>query len=96
MIEEVVYGDDGQLMTGSFMDYGLPRASTSRVSRLDATVTPTPVNRSARGRGRSGHARFDIVHRLGGSGRVERVRRQTRGHDLRPEKLWRIIQKGQP
>ena len=27
MIEEAVYNDDGQLMTGSFMDYAMPRAT---------------------------------------------------------------------
>ena len=27
MIEEAVYNDDGQLLTGSFMDYAMPRAT---------------------------------------------------------------------
>src|SRR5438046_6869681 len=44
MIEEVVYGDDGQLLTGSFMDYAFPRAIDFPRFELGATVTPTPVN----------------------------------------------------
>ena len=27
LMESVVYDEDGQMMTGSYMDYGLPRAS---------------------------------------------------------------------
>ena len=42
MIEEAVYNDDGQLMTGSFMDYALPRATDFPRFELHATVTPTP------------------------------------------------------
>ena len=44
MIEEVTYGEDGQLLTGSFMDYALPRASDFPRFQLDNTVTPTSLN----------------------------------------------------
>src|SRR5262249_58502048 len=55
MIEEVVYGEDGQLLTGSFMDYALPRAIDFPRFELDATVTPTPVNPlGAKGVGEAG------------------------------------------
>ena len=39
-----VYGDDGQLLSGSMMDYALPRASWLPNFELDETVTPSPVN----------------------------------------------------
>jgi carbon-monoxide dehydrogenase large subunit len=42
--EETVYGDDGQLLSGSLMDYALPRASWLPAFELDETVTPSPVN----------------------------------------------------
>ena len=42
--EEAVYGDDGQLLSGSMMDYALPRASWLPNFELDETVTPSPVN----------------------------------------------------
>jgi carbon-monoxide dehydrogenase large subunit len=42
--EEVVYSDDGQLTTGSLMDYAIPRAEDLPSFRDSATVTPTPRN----------------------------------------------------
>jgi carbon-monoxide dehydrogenase large subunit len=39
-----VYADDGQLLSGSMMDYALPRASWIPNIELDETVTPSPVN----------------------------------------------------
>src|SRR5258706_12653743 len=55
MIEEVVYGEDGQLVTGSFMDYAIPRAIDLPRFELDVTVTPTPVNPlGAKGVGEAG------------------------------------------
>jgi carbon-monoxide dehydrogenase large subunit len=96
MIEEVVYNEDGQLITGSFMDYAIPRASDFPRFELDATVTPTPVNPlGAKGVGEAGTlgstpcivsavvdalSEFDVKH-------VDMM--------LRPEKLWRIIHGGQ-
>jgi carbon-monoxide dehydrogenase large subunit len=42
--EGAVYGDDGQLLSGSMLDYALPRASWLPPLELDQTVTPSPVN----------------------------------------------------
>ena len=42
--EGAIYGDDGQLLTGSMLDYALPRASWLPAFELDETVTPSPVN----------------------------------------------------
>lgn len=42
--EGAVYGDDGQLLSGSMLDYALPRASWLPTFELDETVTPSPVN----------------------------------------------------
>ncbi|HEY3336272.1 MAG TPA: xanthine dehydrogenase family protein molybdopterin-binding subunit [Candidatus Limnocylindrales bacterium] len=42
--ENAVYGDDGQLLSGSLLDYALPRASWLPAFELDETVTPSPVN----------------------------------------------------
>jgi carbon-monoxide dehydrogenase large subunit len=42
--EGAVYGDDGQLLSGSMLDYALPRASWLPSFELDETVTPSPVN----------------------------------------------------
>jgi carbon-monoxide dehydrogenase large subunit len=92
MIEEVVYSEDGQLLTGSFMDYALPRAGDFPRFELHATVTPTPVNPlGAKGCGEAGtlgstpaivSAAVDALSEFG----VRHIDMM-----LRPEKLWRII-----
>src|SRR5262249_16781636 len=43
LYEEVVYDENGQLLTGSLMDYALPRAHDLPTLELDRTVTPSPV-----------------------------------------------------
>jgi aerobic carbon-monoxide dehydrogenase large subunit len=42
--ERAVYDDDGQLQSGSMLDYALPRAAWLPNIELDETVTPSPVN----------------------------------------------------
>jgi carbon-monoxide dehydrogenase large subunit len=42
--EGAVYGDDGQLLSGSMLDYAVPRASWFPHFELGETVTPSPVN----------------------------------------------------
>jgi len=42
--EEAIYDGTGQLLTGSMMDYAVPRASDVPMYELDRTVTPSPVN----------------------------------------------------
>ena len=42
--EGAVYGDDGQLLSGTMLDYALPRASWLPTLELDETITPSPVN----------------------------------------------------
>jgi carbon-monoxide dehydrogenase large subunit len=53
--EGAVYGNDGQLLSGSMLDYALPRASWFPKLELDETVTPSPVNPlGAKGVGEAG------------------------------------------
>ncbi len=42
--EGAIYDDQGQLLTGSMLDYAVPRASFFPNLELDETVTPSPVN----------------------------------------------------
>lgn len=44
LFEEVVYGEQGQLLTSTFMDYAMPIAKELPMFELDHTVTPTTVN----------------------------------------------------
>jgi aerobic carbon-monoxide dehydrogenase large subunit len=42
--EIAIYDDDGQLITGTLMDYAIPKASQMPRIETDYTVTPSPVN----------------------------------------------------
>jgi carbon-monoxide dehydrogenase large subunit len=44
LFEQTIYDDSGQLLTGEFMDYALPRAHDIPDYVLGHTVTPSPVN----------------------------------------------------
>ncbi len=44
LLEEIVYDESGQLLSGSLMDYALPRADDLITFTTDQTVTPTPYN----------------------------------------------------
>ena len=77
-----MYNADGQLVTGSFMDYALPRATDFPRFELSATVTPTPVNPlGAKGVGEAGTLGSTPCVVVGGRGRAERVRREAHRHD---------------
>jgi len=91
LFEEVVYDENGQLLTGSLMDYALPKAKDLPRLELARTETPTPVNPlGAKGVGESGTigstpavvnavvdalAPFGVVH-------IDMP--------LKPEKIWRL------
>jgi carbon-monoxide dehydrogenase large subunit len=95
LVEEAVYDASGQPLTGSFLDYALPRATDFPRFELHSTVTPTPVNPlGAKGVGEAGtlgstpavvSAAVDALSPFG----VTHVDMM-----LRPEKLWRIIHGG--
>ncbi len=42
--EEVVYDDQGQLVTGTLMDYAIPKSEYLPMFENDRTVTPSPLN----------------------------------------------------
>ena len=44
LYEQVVYDEDGQLVTGTFVDYALPTAAELPRFETDRTETPSPVN----------------------------------------------------
>jgi carbon-monoxide dehydrogenase large subunit len=95
IMEECVYTEDGQLITGSFMDYNIPKADQLPSFELYRTVTPTPTNPlGAKGVGEAGtigstpamvNAVVDALQPFG----VDHIDMM-----LRPEKLWRIMQGG--
>ena len=55
VLERIVYDTDGQLLTGSFMDYGIPRAADMPPVTLERMETPSPANLlGAKGIGEAG------------------------------------------
>jgi carbon-monoxide dehydrogenase large subunit len=93
LFEEVVYDGNGQLLTGTLMDYAIPHAEQVPHYELDHTVTPTTVNPlGIKGIGEAGTigstpavanavidalAPFGVVH-------IDMP--------LKPEKLWAAMQ----
>jgi aerobic carbon-monoxide dehydrogenase large subunit len=94
LYEEVVYDDQGQLLSGTLMDYAVPKAAQIPWFELDRTETPSPVNpMGVKGVGEAGSigatpaivaAVVDALAPLG-------VRHLDM--PIKPENVWRIINK---
>jgi carbon-monoxide dehydrogenase large subunit len=92
LYERVHYDDDGQLVTGTFVDYALPTAAELPSFETDRTETPSPVNSmGVKGVGEAGtiaasaavtNAVLDAVRPLG----VEFI-----NMPLSPMRVWEAI-----
>ena len=92
LYEAVHYDEDGQLVTGTFVDYGLPTAAELPSFETDRTVTPSPVNSmGVKGVGEAGtiaasaavaNAVMDALRPLGVG---------YLNMPLSPERVWRAI-----
>jgi aerobic carbon-monoxide dehydrogenase large subunit len=94
LYEEVVYDDSGQLVTGTLMDYALPKAAMIPHLELDSTETPSPVNPlGAKGVGEAGTigATPAIVAAVVDALSVFGVRHLDM--PAKPETIWQIIKK---
>jgi carbon-monoxide dehydrogenase large subunit len=93
--EEAVYDDNGQLLTGEFMDYAMPRAHMMPWIESDHTITPSPVNPlGVKGVGEAGtigcspavvNSVVDALSHLG----VRHI-----DMPLTPEKIWKLVAGG--
>jgi carbon-monoxide dehydrogenase large subunit len=93
LLEHTVYDAEGQLLSGSYMDYGLPRADDVPAFTFVEMGTPTTVNPlGVKGCGEAGatggcpavmNAVMDALHPLG-----------IRHVDMpaTPERVWTAIQ----
>jgi carbon-monoxide dehydrogenase large subunit len=94
--EEVVYDEDGQLLTGTLMDYAVPTADLLPRFELDHTETLTPVNSlGAKGVGEAGTIASSpaVVNAV-----VDALKPYGVTHIdmmIKPEKVWQIIQQGE-
>jgi carbon-monoxide dehydrogenase large subunit len=93
LYEQVVYDENGQLVTGTFVDYALPTAAEVPAFETDRTETPSPTNGlGVKGIGEAGtiasppaviNAVVDALSHLG----VTDVERPAT-----PERVWKAIQ----
>jgi carbon-monoxide dehydrogenase large subunit len=93
LMEEVVYGPDGQLITGSLMDYAVPHAEDLPSFTTEQTVTPTPFNpMGAKGIGEAATIGSTpaIVNAVVDALRPFGVRHLDM--PLRAERVWRALQ----
>jgi carbon-monoxide dehydrogenase large subunit len=97
LYEEVVYDDQGQLVTGELMDYALPKASQLPWFETDRTETPSPVNPlGVKGVGEAGTigATPAVVNAV-----VDALSPYGVKHldmPVRPENVWKIIKSVPP
>jgi carbon-monoxide dehydrogenase large subunit len=92
LFEEVVYDENGQLITATLMDYAVPKANMLPHYELASTVTPSPINPlGVKGVGEAGtigstpcvvNAVLDALSPLG-------IRHLDM--PLKPETVWRAI-----
>ncbi len=93
--EEAVYDDNGQLVTGEFTDYVMPKAHMMPWIESSHTITPSPVNPlGVKGVGEAGtigcspcvvNSVVDALSTLG----VKHI-----DMPMTPEKLWKLINAG--
>ncbi len=93
LLEEVIYDDQGQMISGSYMDYAMPRADDLPMIETDRTVTPCPHNPlGVKGAGEAGaigstpavvNAVVDALSHLG----VTDIQMP-----LTPQRVWKAMQ----
>lgn len=93
LYEEVLYDEDGQLLSGTLMDYALPNAGMLPAFQTDFIESPSPYNPlGAKGIGESGcvgappaivNAALDALSPLG---------IKSLDMPLKPEKIWALMQ----
>jgi carbon-monoxide dehydrogenase large subunit len=97
LYEEVVYDDQGQLVSGTLMDYALPKAAMIPWFEMDRTETPTNVNpMGVKGVGEAGTigATPAIVSAVVDALSPYGVRHLDM--PIKPEMIWRILKQKKP
>ena len=95
LYEEVVYDDQGQLVTGTLMDYALPKAIMIPHLELESTETPSPVNPlGAKGVGEAGTIGSTPALVSAVVNALEPYGVRHLDMPLKPEVLWQIIKNG--
>ena len=93
--EEAVYDESGQLLSGTLLDYALPRAHQLVSFELDHTVTPCPHNPlGVKGIGEAGAIAAPAAVANAVSDALGSVGAGPIDMPFTPEKIWRALQEG--
>ena len=93
--EEAAYDEDGQLLTGSMLDYALPRADRLPDIEVLSTVTPSPHHPlGVKGIGEAGTIASTAAVYNAVVDALEPFEPGPLAMPFTPERVWRAIQQG--
>ena len=91
--EQIVYDDQGQILTGSFMDYLLPTSLDVPNVEIGHEVTPSPLNPlGIKGAGEAGAIPTGPLFAQAVEDALDNSL-EIREIPLSPSKLWELVQK---
>lgn len=92
MLERIVYDDNGQLLTGSFLDYALPRAADMPPLEIESLCVPATANAlGAKGVGEAGTIGVPAALLNAAIDALSRFNVCDLDFPLTAERLWRTI-----
>ncbi len=92
LLERLVYDQQGQLLTGSFMDYALPRADQMPPIEIESLCSPSPLNPlGAKGVGEAGCIGVPAAILNAARDALSPIGELDLQFPLLPEQLWRIL-----
>ena len=93
MLERIVYDEEGQLLTGSLMDYAIPRADEMPQVELESLAASTSANLlGAKGVGEAGCIGVPAALLNAAADALSPLGEKTLDFPLTAERLWRAMQ----
>ncbi len=93
LLEGVAYDESGQMITGSYMDYAMPRADDVPFIETDRTVTPCPHNPlGVKGAGEAGAIGATPALANAVMDAISHIAIRDMQMPLTPERVWRAMQ----
>jgi carbon-monoxide dehydrogenase large subunit len=92
LLERLVYDQQGQLLTGSLMDYALPRADQMPLIEIESLCSPSPLNPlGAKGVGEAGCIGVPAAILNAARDALSPIGEFDLQFPLLPEQLWRVL-----
>jgi carbon-monoxide dehydrogenase large subunit len=97
LMEQLIYDNQGQLVTGSLMDYAIPRASDMPDIEIISMHTPSPLNLlGAKGVGEAGCIGIPAALMNAARDALSPLGEPPLEFPLTSEQLWHVIHTHQP